>query len=83
MTKIKGNNIILLQDAQEPPTLTRVLHYCAEDTINDEQIQRVLVPVIRMIEAGVFEVKRNYDWLIMTGYAVAILLALMISTALA
>jgi len=37
--------------------LTRILHIHAEETITDEQIQRVLAPVRERIKAGEFDLK--------------------------
>ena len=37
------------------PVLKEILDRCAEDTATDEQVLRVLAPVIRMIEEGKFD----------------------------
>ena len=36
------------------PVLTRIMHMHAEETITDEQVKRILDPVIEMILAGDF-----------------------------
>ena len=39
--------------------LRQVLHKCAQEMITDEQLERVLAPVKRMIMAGAFDKKNT------------------------
>ena len=45
------------------PILKQVFHSYAEQTISNEQVRRILEPVLRMIEAGRFNLRRKYVFL--------------------
>ncbi len=40
-------------------TLQRMIKRCAEDMITDEQVARVLAPVLAMIQAGKFDQQKK------------------------
>ena len=44
----------LNENDAEIPMITQVLHRHAEETITDEQVQRILSPIIKRINAGEF-----------------------------
>ena len=48
----------------ETPTITRVFDGYIEDTISDEQIQRVLESVFQLIRDGAFDRPRSFFWII-------------------
>ena len=39
--------------------LTRVFEFYVEDSISDEQVTRILEPILKMIEEGAFDRPRN------------------------
>ena len=53
-----------LNTALKVPVLKEIFDRYAEDTITEEQVQRVLAPVLRMIREGRFDKlrKRRFSW---------------------
>jgi len=41
------------------PFLRQVLHRCADDLIDDEQVQRILSPVLHAINKGEYDLLRS------------------------
>ena len=71
------------------PVLMEILGRCADDTITEEQVQRVLEPVFKMIWEGKFDrprILRRYTWLVkqmisVLAIAVLIIVVTLIQTA--
>ena len=57
------NMFLTTPQSQNVHALTQILNKYADETVSDEQVMRVLEPVIAMIKSGMFDKKRSYDWL--------------------
>lgn len=65
-----ANEIIYITKKKTPKTtvLKEIFERYVEDTITEEQVQRVLEPVIRMIREGKFDKPlRNHFWRTVKG----------------
>lgn len=65
-----NNEISKVQNVRrEPSVLSDVLYRCEEESITDEQVQRVLEPVLQMIHEGKFtrSPRRHYEWRVIYG----------------
>ena len=82
----ENSNLKKVQDDRSDlPILSEVMYKYAEDSITDEQVQRMLDPVIQMINEGKFNKpqRRHYTWHILYGalileIAIAVLLIIML-----
>jgi len=56
---------VVPKERQKSPVLKQVFDWYADESITDEQIQRILVQVIQMIDEGVFDKpqRRRDSWL--------------------
>jgi len=74
------NTLIAPGGLPDVPVLKQIFDRYVEDTISDEQLRRVLEPVLRMIDEGEFDRPRlhRYEWLLKPLAIVMIVVAMVV-----
>ena len=74
---------VVQKESPKPSVLKEILDRYAEDTVTDEQVQRVLLPVLKMIRERKFDKppRRRFSWLIAPLLSMAAVAVLIITVA--